>query len=217
MSTGLAFDFTATPRGDRYKLLTGLVVPRPIALVTTVSREGVVNTAPYSFFNVFSEDPPTVVIGIDSRDDGSMKDSSRNARETGTFAVNLVDEALALSMNDCAVDFPPDVSETGTLGLPLQDGIHVPVPHLAAAPAVLECRKMMMINIGLRRELLIGEVVGVLMRPGIVDPATLRVDFNVYKPVGRLVGSLYARQHDRFALKRQTFAEWTDGGGAARR
>jgi flavin reductase (DIM6/NTAB) family NADH-FMN oxidoreductase RutF len=213
MST-VAFDFTTTPRGDRYKLLTGIVVPRPIALVTTVSRGGVVNTAPYSFFNVFSEDPPTVVIGIDSRSDGSMKDSSRNARETGTFAVNLVDEALAVSMNDCAVDFPPDTSEPGTLGLPLEDGVHVPVPHLAAAPAVLECRKMMMINIGLTRDLLIGEVVGVLMRPGIVDPVTLRVDFNVYKPVGRLVGSLYARQHDRFALKRQTFAEWTNGGAA---
>jgi flavin reductase (DIM6/NTAB) family NADH-FMN oxidoreductase RutF len=213
MSTGLVFDFTAMAKGERYKLLTGIVVPRPIALITTVSRTGVINTAPYSFFNVFSEDPPTVVLGIDCRSDGSMKDSSLNARETGVFAVNLVDEALAISMNDCAVDFPPDTSEPAILGLPLGNGVHVPVPHLAAAPAVLECRKMMMINVGLTRDLLIGEVVGVLVRDGIVDPKTLRVDFNVYKPVGRLVGSLYARQHDRFALKRQTFAEWTNGGG----
>ena len=128
--------------------------------------------------------------------------------------VNLVDEALAVAMNDCAVDFPPEgMSETGTLGLPLDAGIHVPVPHLADAPAALECRKMMMINIGPSRELLIGEVLGVRVRKEIVDPQTMRVDFDAYKPVGRLAGSLYARQHDRFKLVRESYAAWTRRNG----
>jgi flavin reductase (DIM6/NTAB) family NADH-FMN oxidoreductase RutF len=209
MTGGVYFDLAKLEPRERYKLLIGLVVPRPIALVTTVSRAGVVNTAPYSFFNMFSENPAVVVIGIDARPDGSMKDSAKNARDTGVFVVNLVDEGLAAAMNDCAVDFPPETSETGTLGLPLATGIHVPVPHLVDAPAALECRKMMMINIGPGRELLVGEVLGVQVRSGIVDRDTLRVDLDVYRPVGRLAGSLYARQHDRFTLERESFAEWT--------
>jgi flavin reductase (DIM6/NTAB) family NADH-FMN oxidoreductase RutF len=209
MTIGLDFDLSKLQPQERYKLLIGLVVPRPIALVTTVSKGGVVNTAPYSFFNIFSETPALVVIGIDARADGSMKDSARNARDTGVFVVNLVDEALAAAMNDCAVDFPPDMSETSALGLALAAGIHVPVPRLVDAPAALECRKMMMINIGPDRELLIGEVLGVQVRSGIVDRDTLRVDFDAYKPVGRLAGSLYARQHDRFKLERESFEKWT--------
>jgi flavin reductase (DIM6/NTAB) family NADH-FMN oxidoreductase RutF len=209
MTAGIDFDLSKLQPQQRYKLLIGLVVPRPIALITTVSKSGVVNTAPYSFFNVFSETPALVVIGIDARADGSMKDSARNARDTGVFVVNLVDEALAATMNDCAVDFPPEMSETSALGLTVAAGIHVPVPHLRDAPAALECRKTMMINIGPDRELLIGEVLGIHARSGIVDRETLRVDFDAYKPVGRLAGSLYARQHDRFKLERESLEAWT--------
>jgi flavin reductase (DIM6/NTAB) family NADH-FMN oxidoreductase RutF len=213
MTGGLYFDLGKLEPRERYRLLIGLVVPRPIALVTTVSRAGVVNTAPYSFFNMFSENPAVVVIGIDARPDGSMKDSAKNARDTGVFVVNLVDEGLAAAMNDCAVDFPPETSETGMLGLPLAAGTNVPVPHLVDAPAALECRKMMMINIGPDRELLVGEVLGVQVRSGIVDRERLRVDFDAYKPVGRLAGSLYSRQHDRFKLERESFEERTRRNG----
>jgi flavin reductase (DIM6/NTAB) family NADH-FMN oxidoreductase RutF len=213
MGARLDFDLAKLEPRERYKLLIGLVVPRPIALMTTVSKTGVVNTAPYSFFNMFSENPALVVVGIDARADGSMKDSAKNARDTGVFVVNLVDEALAIAMNDCAVDFPPDMGEPDMLGLPLASGIYVPVPHLADAPAALECRKTMMINIGPNRELLIGEVLGVRVRDGIVDRDTLRVDFDAYKPVGRLAGSLYARQHDRFKLERESFEAWKSRNG----
>ena len=213
MASGHDFDFAALAPRERYKLLTGLVVPRPIALVTTVSTGRVVNCAPFSFFNVFSDDPALVVLGIEARPDGTMKDTTRNARETGVFVVNLVDEALAAAMNDCAVDFPPEASEPEILGLKLAPGSHVGVPHLAAAPAALECRKTAMINVGRLRDLLIGEVVGVHARAGIVDPANLRVDFDAYQPVGRLAGSLYARQRDRFELVRENLAEWTRRNG----
>jgi flavin reductase (DIM6/NTAB) family NADH-FMN oxidoreductase RutF len=141
MAASLDFDLSKLEPQQCYKLLIGLVVPRPTALLTSGSKTGVVNTAPYSFFNMFSANPALVVIGINARPDASMKDSAKNARETGVFVVNLVEEALAAAMNDCAVDFPPDMSEPGALGLPLAAGIHVPVPHLVDAPALIVFRQ----------------------------------------------------------------------------
>ena len=91
---------------DRYKLLCGVVVPRPIALVTTLDENGAVNAAPFSFFNVFSEDPPLVVLGLQHKADLSPEDTTRNIHRNGQFVVHMVDEALAAAMNDCAVDFP---------------------------------------------------------------------------------------------------------------
>src|SRR4029077_14616306 len=100
-------DFTTLPAQDRYKLLCALVVPRPIALVTTLGPGGIVNAAPFSFFNVFAEAPPLIVLGLQSRPDGSLKDTSAHIRDIGSFTVNLTDEALAERMNVCAVDSPP--------------------------------------------------------------------------------------------------------------
>ena len=96
---------------DRYKLLCGVVVPRPIALVTTLDENGAVNAAPFSFFNVFSEDPPLIVLGLQHKADLSPKDTTRNIRRSGQFVVHMVDESLAAAMNDCAVDFPSGDSE----------------------------------------------------------------------------------------------------------
>src|SRR5690349_17721662 len=104
-------DFTTLPQHDRYKLLCALVIPRPIALVTTLAPDGTVNAAPFSFFNVFSDDPPLLVLGLQSRPDGTPKDTPANVRERGSFVVNLVDESIADQMNTCAVDFPRDMSE----------------------------------------------------------------------------------------------------------
>ncbi len=91
---------------DRYKLLCAVVTPRPIALVTTLDANGAVNAAPFSFFNVFSEDPPLVVLGLQHKADRTPKDTTRNIHRTGEFVVQMVDEALASAMNDCAIDFP---------------------------------------------------------------------------------------------------------------
>src|SRR5205814_4275234 len=107
------FDLARLAPSDAYKLLVSTVVPRPIALTTTVDLAGRVNAAPFSFFNAVSSIPPVVVLGIspgDSAGDG-WKDTERNIRETGEFVVNLVDEALAERMNICDVPFPTDVSE----------------------------------------------------------------------------------------------------------
>ena len=101
---------------DRYKLLCGVVVPRPIALVTTLDENGSVNAAPFSFFNVFSEDPPLLVLGLQHKADFSPKDTTRNIHRSGEFVVHLVDEALAAAMNDCAIDFPSGDSEVEATG-----------------------------------------------------------------------------------------------------
>ena len=102
------FDLAQIPPADAYKLLVSTVVPRPIALVTTVDGKGRVNAAPFSFFNAVSSVPPVVVLGISPGEPGGdgYKDTERNIRDSGEFVVNLVDEALAERMNICAVDFP---------------------------------------------------------------------------------------------------------------
>src|SRR3979490_699520 len=125
---------------DRYKLLCGVVVPRPIALVTTLDENGKVNAAPFSFFNVFSEDPPLVVLGLQHKADLSRKDTTRNIHRNGQFVVHMVDEALAAAMNDCAIDFPYGNSEVEAMGLATLPSIDIAVPRLAAAPFALEGR-----------------------------------------------------------------------------
>jgi flavin reductase (DIM6/NTAB) family NADH-FMN oxidoreductase RutF len=204
----LSLKFADLEPRQRYKLLCGLVVPRPIALVTTLSPDGVVNAAPFSFFNVFSENPALIVLGLQHNDDGSPKDTTRNIHKTGEFVVNLVDEAIAEAMNITATDFPPEESEPPAAGLRVATSTLVKPPRLADAPAAFECRRSVGMAFGPQRELLIGEVLGVHVREGIVDPVTLNVDFAALAPVGRLCGNMYARQRDMFELKRITYAEW---------
>jgi flavin reductase (DIM6/NTAB) family NADH-FMN oxidoreductase RutF len=201
-------DFAAVAPEVRYKLLCATVVPRPIALVTTVDAAGTVNAAPFSFFNVFSETPPLVVLGLQYRPDRALKDTSRNISETGAFVVNLVDEALTGAMNLCAADFPPDVSEVEAAGLTLAPGLAGPVPWIAEAPFALECRRHAGLVFGPGREIVVGEVLHLHARDGLLDAATMRVDAEAYHPVGRLFGDTYVRQTDRFALQRRTYQDW---------
>ena len=212
----LSFKFADLAPRQRYKLLCGLVVPRPIALVTTLSPAGVVNAAPFSFFNVFSENPALIVLGLQHNEDGSPKDTTRNIHVTGEFVVNLVDEAIAEAMNLTSLDFPPEESEPILAGLGLAASAQVKPPRLEAAPAAFECRRAVGMAFGPQRELLIGEVLGVHVREGIVDPATLNVDFAAMRPVGRLCGNMYARQRDMFELKRVTYAQWRAKRAATR-
>jgi flavin reductase (DIM6/NTAB) family NADH-FMN oxidoreductase RutF len=208
MTAPFEADLATLPPALRYKLLAALVVPRPIALVTTVAPGGIVNAAPFSFFNAFSEDPALVILGLAPRPGGAPKDTLTHVRQTQAFVVNLIDESTAEAMNICAIDFPPDISEIDAAGLNLLPGVSVPVPRIAEAPAALECRHYMTLEPTARRHLIIGEVVRVHARPGIVDAERLHVNLDVYKPVARLFGNLYARLGEVFELKRQSFAEW---------
>ena len=181
---------------DRYKLLCGVVVPRPIALVTTLDANGAVNAAPFSFFNIFSEDPPLVVLGLQHKADRTPKDTTRNIHRDGEFVVHMVDEALASAMNDCAVDFPAGESEVAATGLETLPSVDVRVPRLAAAPFALECRRNVALAFGPGRELLVGEVLRVHARDGLVDAANMYVDLAAYRPIGRLFANLYTYQRE---------------------
>lgn len=213
MSSTLSIDFANITAHERYKILCGAVVPRPIAWVTTIDAECLVNAAPFSFFNVFSEDPALVVLGLQHRADGSPKDTTRNIHRNGEFVVNLADEALGEAMNDCAIDFPAKVSETDSLGLRCMASDKVAPPRLEAAPFAFECRREVSLAFGPGRELLVGEVLTVHAREGLLDPDTLRVDFDRYHPIGRLFGDLYSRQHDIYAMPRETFTQFKKRNG----
>jgi len=204
----VTLDLSSLVATDRYKILSGIVVPRPIALVTTVNADGLVNAAPYSFFNVFSEDPPLVVLGLQHHADGRFKDTTRNIHTTGEFVVNLCDEAMAQAMNETAVDFPSDISETETVGMATCPSIDVKVPRLAEAPFSFECVRHASLAFGPGRELLVGRPVRVHARAGLLDTDRMYIDYEQYQPVGRLFGELYARQGDIFAMPRQTHAQY---------
>lgn len=201
----------ATLAPDRvYKILCGLVVPRPIALVTTIDEAGVVNAAPFSFFNVFSEAPPLVVLGLQHRpaEGGfSPKDTTRNASALEEFVVNMVDMALAEAMNVCAIDFPPGVSELAAAGLTTAASTKVCPPRIAEAPAALECRKATSLVFGPGRELLVGEILAVHAREDVMNER-FDVDIAAYQPVTRLFGELYARPGEVFSLARESYDQW---------
>lgn len=205
----LTFDFADLPAPLRYKLLVGLVVPRPIALVSSLDGDGRRNAAPFSFFNVFSEAPPLVVLGLGGRE-GAHKDSARNIEEQGDFVVNLVDEALMEAMNICAIDMPPEFDEFEEAGLTPHASRHVAAPGVTEAPARLECRLYQSIPVGDEgRTLILGEVMGISVREGIVDPETHRTDIDRLGLVGRLHGGgNYLRMTDRVNQPRISVEDW---------
>ena len=209
MSQHHFFDFAKLAPRDRYKLLIGIVVPRPIALVTSCDDQGRVNAAPFSFFNVFSEDPAQIVLGLQHKPDGAPKDTTRNLRASRPFTVNMVDEPLAETMNACAMDFPPEVGEIAALGIATLPGILTSVPRIAATPMALECRAQMSLVFSPGRELLIGEVLGVIARADLVDAKRLHIDAERYRPIGRLAGNMYSKQGELFELTRETYAAWS--------
>jgi flavin reductase (DIM6/NTAB) family NADH-FMN oxidoreductase RutF len=202
------FDFRRLGAAERYKLLGGLVVPRPIALVTTRDLEGRNNAAPFSFFNVLAEDPPLVVLGLGISPTGRAKDTTNNIRDCGEFVVHLVDEPIAEAMNLCAIDLPPEVSEIALAGFSLLPSDVVAPGRIADAPVAMECRRYVTLQPGPERFIVLGEVLMLHVKDAIVDPATLRVDRNAYAPIGRLFGGGYVRTHDRFEMPRISYPEW---------
>ena len=158
MSEHTHFNFADLNAKQRYKLLIGTVIPRPIAFITTLSKDGRRNAGPFSFFNVLTHDPAIVAIGVENYEDGRMKDTSRNIRDTEEFTVHIVDDALAAQMEICAVKFGPGVDELAEAGLQTVAGQAVRSPRIVSAPAALECRRYMTLEVGKAREIILGEV-----------------------------------------------------------
>ena len=186
---------------ETYKLLIGLVIPRPIAWISTRSASGVANCAPFSFFNVFSEDPPLCVVGINPRSsDGAMKHSLKNIRRSGEFVVNLADEPLARAMHESSGDFPPEIGEPTYLGLKLAASVKVAVPRLDDAPWAMECRTWKTIDVNGDRVLIMGEGISFHIRDELWDTRTMRVHMDRYHPVGRMFADRYCRTDDRLVF-----------------
>ena len=149
MST-VAFDFAGMSGRDRYKLLANTILPRPIALVVSESGAGLRNAAPFSFFNVFSEDPPVVILGVgaQSRRPGQHKDTTKNIEETGEFTINLVDEALVPQMGICSIDFPSATDELVVSELQTIDSLRIKPPRIVASPVQIECSRTLTLSLG---------------------------------------------------------------------
>jgi len=190
---------------ENYKRLTNLVVPRPIAWVTSQSQSGVVNLAPFSFFNAVGSDPLYVIISIGRRDDGELKDTANNIEFSREFVVNLVTEELFDAMNISAADFPAEQSELEAAHLHTAPSVHIKTPRVAQAQASLECKLFSAQPLG-ANTLFIGEVVMFHVADHLIGP---RLHVNNFAPIGRLGSpSVYCRTTDRFDIARISYAQW---------
>ncbi|MDO5632370.1 MAG: flavin reductase family protein [Paracoccus sp. (in: a-proteobacteria)] len=186
------------PPDDRYRLLTNFIGPRPVALVSTSGPAGQ-NAAPMSFFNVFSHEPPIVILGIQTRPDGTIKDTVANIRATGEFVINMVDMALAPAMLICGLPFGSEVDEIRTAGLTPLPGTRVQAPLIAEAPCSMECRVERLIDYD-RRVIVFGKVEFMHVRRDCLDEAGRYVDPAAYQPIARLHADEYIASDRQFTL-----------------
>lgn len=198
----MELDFEGQHAERAYPILASLVTPRPIALVTTLSPDGKLNAAPFSFFNVLGAEPPIVAFAPGDRDDGTPKDTALSIRLTHEFVVNLVDEAIAEPMNRCAASLPYGENELVTAGLTTARSTSVKPPRIAEAPASLECSEWGTLQIGANR-VVIGLVKRVHIRDEFFDALKLRVLGDKLSLIGRMAAPhWYCRTRDRFEMVR---------------
>ncbi len=189
---------------DVYHALTGVVTPRPIAWVTTLSPAGVVNLAPFSFFNAFGANPPVVVFSPTLTRHGTKKDTLRNIEANGEFVIHSSVASLAEKVNLTSRELPPDESEVELAGLHTTPSVKVKPPRVTEAPTAFECRVMQIIPVGngaISANLVIGEVVMIHIADEVLDPAG-RVDPRKLQTVARLGGDFWCRTTDLFEQTR---------------
>ncbi len=205
-----SFDPRTAPN-NVYSLLNSIVVPRPIAWVSTLSPEGIANLAPHSYCMIVSASPPIIAFSS-----SGAKDTLHNVRATGEFVFNHVAEALAEVMNLSSADFPPDTSEFDWTGLTPVESVVVKAPRVGESPASLECRVRDIQEFGDEPSyLIIGDVVHItvetsLLKEGILDDTRSR-------PIGRLARTQYAYSRDFFEMPRPTFRGLLEAGARPKR
>ena len=196
----MQIDPTSLSSRDSYRLMISCIIPRPIAFVTTLSRDGVTNLAPFSFFNGVTSDPPIVSISVGSKRDGSKKDTWRNIEETGEYVVNVVVPELMDAVITGAKELPHGVSELDLSKQPTLPSRRVKPPRLANSPVQMECTLLRIVEVE-ETALILGRVVlfhlkDEVLRGGKVDPHLLTF-------VGRLGDDYYCRVNDLFERKRE--------------
>lgn len=206
----MRFDPSEVSPSKIYGAMVSIIVPRPIAWVSTVSHHGIPNLAPFSFFMGVSSDPPTVAISVGNKRDGSMKDTARNIIDTKQFVINVVPRPLAEAMVATSAEFPPHVNEFGAAGVRGVPAEKVRPARVAGAPAVLECTLYDCIEVRadgpagtgpVNQRLILGRIELI-----VVSDAALgedgRIDSAKLAPVARLGGIGYAELGEVFEIKR---------------
>lgn len=182
-----------------YRLMTGIVVPRPIAWVTSLSRSGVLNLAPFSAFTFVSPKPPMLAISV-GRKGVDYKDTAHNILDTEEYVIHIADAPLMNAVHESSVEHPPDISEVEQLGLETLPSERIKVPRLAAAPVAMECRFRQCLEFGeTRSRLIIGEVVTFHIRDGLVNDG--KVETEALDPIARIGGPRYARLGEIVTLR----------------
>jgi len=210
------FDIDKMAAMDRYELLLGTVVPRPIALVTTMSVDGTINAAPYSLFNVMGHDPAVVMLSVLAHPDQRLKDTARNILTTKEFVINLVSEQIAEAMNITCIDAPPGTNELELAKLKTAPSTKVKPPRVSESPVAYECRLLTSLSFGPNQAIIAGQIVHAFVDDRFVRDAPRGV---IDTPELNLFGGMhgarwYAKLSDRFAMDRPTWAEWVRQGKA---
>ena len=187
------------------RVLTGVIVPRPIAFVSSVSSEGIGNHAPFSFFNAMAYDPATIVMGISRSAGWKEKDTLSNIEATGEFVVNVVVDDIAEAMNNTAAEFPADVDEFEIAGLTAKPSEMVRAPSVAESPVNMECKLSQVVEIGdgTNHAIVIGEILLMHVRDDIISGH--RINHQRLKPVGRLAGNMYCSTHEVYEMVRPQY------------
>ena len=214
----MIFDMEKTPHRQVYNLLIGLVAPRPIAWVTSMDEDGLLNAAPFSSYNYLCTDPPIVGMGVTNKPgrDRLPKDTAHNIRRTGEYVINVVTEDLLEKMNVCATDFPAGTNELEMAGLTTAASSVVKVPRIAEAHAALECKEFTTMEIG-RSRIILGRVVAMYVEDQFVVPAQENsgpyIKAEELHAVGRMNGlGSYVKTRDAFVtVPRISFEEWEKG------
>ena len=204
----VTFDFRELSAREKYKLMIGTVVPRPIALVTTVDLQGRVNAAPFSFFNCLSADPPILALGVENHPDMRFKDTGLNIRLTEVFTVNIVSHAIAQAMHVCGVSFPPERDELTAAGLTAMPGKTVASPWIKEAPAAFECRRHITLELGKSRQIIMGEILFAHYHSDVLDAERLHIDPAKLDAIARLGGNTCSTIRDRFEMVTPTLADF---------
>jgi flavin reductase (DIM6/NTAB) family NADH-FMN oxidoreductase RutF len=210
----MQFDFQALLPAARFEFLTGTVVPRPTAIVTTLGPDGTRNAAPYTFFNIMGFDPPVVAIAVLPHSEDRFKDTGRNILATDEFAVNLVSEALAEAMNVTCIDAPPGVDELTLAKLEAVPCVTIKAPRIVASPVAFECRTHTTLTLGKNQAIVIGRILQAHVRDDLVLDAENGI---IDTPRMNLIGGMhaakwYTRTADQFEIARPTWAEWVKQG-----
>lgn len=203
------FDFETLPASERYKLVVSTVVPRPVAWVVSQDEAGVVNAAPFSFFNVFTDSPVVVGIGVGPKPTGSTKDTLHNIKALSQFVVCLVPHSHIHAMNATAIDFDAHVDELDEASLTKVPSSKIKVPRIGESPVAMECETFQIIPVG-HHNIVLGKVVAMHIHDeAVMDPVKNYVDTPKLDLVGRMDGrGWYTTTRDRLEVPRISVADW---------